>query len=405
MMKSKRKSPPHLKVWAGLFDHLENGRMDGNMFAAYLIMCRTCDWPTGIWTGSAERLFALFPELGSVRTAQRVMRCLALGRYITMGNQRGVRGNYPVWINNYIPPCGENQGKKIRPTKTQFWKEVTTPMSDMGGGTPDTGDATCPTPVSSVTDTSGEYSRISSQAPSANPEDQESDSRDQSTNQPIDVAADADAGVDELQNLESSAGGANETPEALDLAAYFPRAQATSDNLRLMQEINDALAAEVHWHNGKQVQIDLAQLLSYNWSHFTDGSRKAGLRLRTMRQAHKAIVHGDPENGVIAQFTTHDAETCRTCQVHAKEEAQREAALEARDPMIVTKPLAGFPGETVTQIVRKPRTKKERQLLLSWRHEKGKRWANIAPWLSQPNCPECRGSGKPCSCIVLEEVL
>jgi len=75
------------------------------------------------------------------------------------------------------------------------------------------------------------------------------------------------------------------------------------------------------------------------------------------------------------------------------------------DPMVVNKPLAGSPGEFTTTIMRKPRTREERRELLSWRKDPKKRWDYVAPFLSQDNCPECHGSGKPCQCIVTEEVL
>jgi hypothetical protein len=75
--------------------------------------------------------------------------------------------------------------------------------------------------------------------------------------------------------------------------------------------------------------------------------------------------------------------------------------------MIKQIPLPGFPGDktVINKIVRKPRTRRERQELLSMRYQKGKHWGSIAPWLGQDNCKECHGSGRPCQCIVMEEII
>ncbi len=396
------------RVPDALYDALRDGEITPLMFNIMLHLHRWANWGTGIvQTVNAKRLRAAMgghydDEVAAERTIQRAVQGLDEAGWIISGYVRGMKVPYGVQITNFLPaPDADGEKALIIPIETKHWRET---AAFQGG---DEGAEKALTKAVKRRLKELDCSETSSHKTVH----KTSRTIDQPTNQPTDQAADAALSrLDETNPLDHES-EPNQTPVGFlseaeeDLATYFHRAEATLDNLRLMQEINDALSAESHWHNGKQVQIDLAKLLSFNWDHFADGSKKSGLRLRTLRQTHKAVVHGDPENGVIAQFTTHDAETCRTCQARAKEEAKREAALEARDPMVVQKPLVGFPGDTMTKIVRKPRTKRERQLLLSWKHEPKKQWANIAPWLSQPNCPECHGTGKPCPCIVMEEML
>ncbi len=182
--RESKKQAPHLKVWAGIFEHLEKGWMDGDMLTAYQIMLRQCDWATGVWQGCAEKLVIAMGHQWSESTAQRVLRRLAQGRYITSHYERGAEGNYAIDINNYIPPCGENKGKKLRATKTVFWKEAKSsvtpvePESEITSGF--TEHHPCghpPSPVILPSVMGDDYSRISSQDAALN-QDQESSSRE-----------------------------------------------------------------------------------------------------------------------------------------------------------------------------------------------------------------------------------
>jgi hypothetical protein len=112
-------SKPHIQIRNGLIDdHLSDGRMDGDMYTAFNVMLRQCDWATGIWRGCSERLVDAMGGLWSPATARRILKRLANARYITSGFQNGRLGRYDIFINNYYPPTGANKGKKLRPTKT-----------------------------------------------------------------------------------------------------------------------------------------------------------------------------------------------------------------------------------------------------------------------------------------------
>lgn len=395
-----------VRVPDALYDALRDSEITPLMFNIMLHLHRWANWETGIvQTVNAKRLRTAMgghydDEVAAERTIQRALQGLDEAGWIISGYVRGMKQPYGVQITNYQPIAGEDGEKALLiPMATKRWTET---KAFQGG---DEGAEKALTQAverrlkeldcnkTSLHQTVHKTSRTI----------------DQPTNQPTDQAADAAVPSDEIQNPESeSVPNQNQNPTSfleIDLATFFPRAQVTAGNLRLMEEINARLCTEEVTYNGRTSSVSLEDLLNYNWAHFPDGSRKSGLKLRSLRQAHKAIVNGDPENGVMAQFATHDKDTCKTCMKNAVAEQKREAAIAKIDPMVKEVPLIGYPGEFTTQIVRKPRTRRERQELLSWRHNPKKRWEKVAPFLAQDNCPECHGSGRPCQCIVMEEVI
>jgi hypothetical protein len=119
------KVDPHTQLRHALIDdHLAKGWMDEQMFTAYSVILRQADFETGIWEGSALRLAETCNW--SKPKAVRVLRNLVLGRYITSKHIRGVRGNYSVMINNFIPTAGKLKGMKSRRTKTQDYRSAIT---------------------------------------------------------------------------------------------------------------------------------------------------------------------------------------------------------------------------------------------------------------------------------------
>src|ERR1039458_2900622 len=105
----------HLQIRNGILDHLASGQMTPDMFTAYYLMLARCNFATGVWHGSAERLVAETGGVWSLRTAQRVLERLIDGGYISSTYKRGKRGNYDILISNYVPTIGEHRGKKLRP--------------------------------------------------------------------------------------------------------------------------------------------------------------------------------------------------------------------------------------------------------------------------------------------------
>jgi hypothetical protein len=116
-------SQPHLQIRVALLtDHVAKGWMEGDMYLAYNIILQDCDWSTGVWHGSADKLAALVGGEWSKSTAKRVLKRLGQGRYITSHYVPKEMGNYDIAINNYVPTCGENKGKKLRRTKTRDYR-------------------------------------------------------------------------------------------------------------------------------------------------------------------------------------------------------------------------------------------------------------------------------------------
>jgi hypothetical protein len=120
-MSGKKKNGGHLKMRNGIFEHVQKGWMDEQMYLAYNVMLHQCDWKTGEWTGSAARLREAIPHW-SLATVKRVLNRLARGQYVDSQHVRGARGNYKVLINNYEPTTGPLAGKRIRKTETIDWR-------------------------------------------------------------------------------------------------------------------------------------------------------------------------------------------------------------------------------------------------------------------------------------------
>ena len=116
---------PFLRMRVGIFEHLEKGWMDERMFTAYMIMIQKSNWATGVWHGSAAALTAAMGQQWSERTAERVIKDLIEAKYIVSKYQRGKRGNYDIWINNFIPTIGPNAEKKLRQVAAGFRNPLT----------------------------------------------------------------------------------------------------------------------------------------------------------------------------------------------------------------------------------------------------------------------------------------
>jgi len=146
----------HLQMRNGILDHLVDGKMTPDMFTAYYLMLARCNFATGVWHGSAERLVAETGGVWSLRTAQRVLERLLDGGYISSTHKRGKRGNYDILISNYVPTIGEHRGKKLRPRtvdqlETSSDSTVTTKSDATGDAASESSDKS--------DDTSGECSR------------------------------------------------------------------------------------------------------------------------------------------------------------------------------------------------------------------------------------------------------
>jgi hypothetical protein len=216
----------------------------------------------------------------------------------------------------------------------------------------------------------------------------------------------------EEENLrESEVGTTNKTPES-DMDIYFPRTPMTPENIQMFGEIEAKLDEE---------SVNLIDVMSFNFNHKDADSK---LRLHTLRQAWKAIVHGSPENGVVVQYKTHHEDTCRLC-IRKKKEREKNAP-----PTTSLRPTQ--PGKSVKRppddgkslwtfqpdgdggfnrvLRRKPETEDERRELISQRGTLGSngkpvKWDYFAKYLVQAKCPKCHGKSLECPCVMNEELL
>lgn len=184
----------------------------------------------------------------------------------------------------------------------------------------------------------------------------------------------------------------------------------TPENLARLEGITGVLDAE---------SVDLEDILRFNWAH-----HEGKLRLRTLAQAHRAIVGGSPENGVIVQFKYHSEDDCRLCLRKKRERAKNAPPIAS---LRATRPGQSIPrppddgkslwtfkpdgdGGWNRVLRRKPETVTERQELISQRGTLGAngkpvKWEYFAKHLAQVRCQKCRGKDLGCPCVTNEEML
>lgn len=121
-----------VKLRRGLLEHVSAGWMDAGMFLAYSVLLDQCDWPTGIWHGSAARLAKSLRC--SKRNAQRILEKLNCANYINSKCPANAFGDYDVFINNYTPPDSETT-VRMRPTKAGLNRDGGATKLTQGGTT------------------------------------------------------------------------------------------------------------------------------------------------------------------------------------------------------------------------------------------------------------------------------
>jgi hypothetical protein len=171
-----------------------------------------------------------------------------------------------------------------------------------------------------------------------------------------------------------------------ELVSFFPRCPATPENLAMLRAIHGRLEHE---------PVGLDDVLRYNWAH-----HEGKLRLRSLRQAHNAIVNGSAENGVVVQALTHNEEDCRVCRKRKVTMDKEEVVRAKADPLWKIDPVT-----EARSLKRNPNTVAERRELIALRGKSKIRWEYIAPFLMQKNCAQCHGWNSNCECVMKEELL
>lgn len=91
----------HIRLRRGLLEHIDTGKMNGDMLGVYIYLHLGCDYTTGIvWTTSAP--YISFKLKKPVKLVQRILQNLAKKKYIKRFGHRGHVSFYQVLINRYL---------------------------------------------------------------------------------------------------------------------------------------------------------------------------------------------------------------------------------------------------------------------------------------------------------------
>lgn len=107
----------------GVVEHLRDGRMTLQMYAAHDLLVLLADKATGIWIGSAKA-FAANCGAGDVseRRARHILESLELGGYIKRFPIRRSHRNYPILISRFQPTSGAYSGMRLNAAATKDWR-------------------------------------------------------------------------------------------------------------------------------------------------------------------------------------------------------------------------------------------------------------------------------------------
>jgi hypothetical protein len=108
---------------SGILEHLLAGKLGYPEVGVYATIHLQADFSTGVWVGSAPRLFAAAPRGTSLRQIQRWMRTLVEIGFLRPFHEQGSRGNYPVLIDKYDVKVGALRGMRLNAWKSEFWKK------------------------------------------------------------------------------------------------------------------------------------------------------------------------------------------------------------------------------------------------------------------------------------------
>ena len=96
-----------------LLGDIDRGDLSLGMFFIYCIMLLQADQDTGIWWGSARKLWLLGPRDRSIRSIQDNLHKLGNSGYLKSFHVRGRHGNFPVLINRFDCTDGAQKRKHL----------------------------------------------------------------------------------------------------------------------------------------------------------------------------------------------------------------------------------------------------------------------------------------------------
>lgn len=111
--KSNGNAEGFIKIRRGLLKHLELGRLTAHDLGLYLAILLQANYRTGLWVGSAAKLFAIFPKENTLRRTQRSLERIEQIGFIKRFRVPGRRHNYPVLINKFECTKGVLTGYRL----------------------------------------------------------------------------------------------------------------------------------------------------------------------------------------------------------------------------------------------------------------------------------------------------
>src|SRR5258708_6015065 len=88
------------------------------MANCFTVVLGQADYATGLWKGSAAKIFAAWGGQLSLRTIQDALSALYGGGYLKSFHKHGQRGNYYVAINKYLVKTGRRKGYVLNASAT-----------------------------------------------------------------------------------------------------------------------------------------------------------------------------------------------------------------------------------------------------------------------------------------------
>ncbi len=111
--KSNGNAEGFIKIRRGLLKHLELGRLTAHDLGLYLAILLQANYRTGLWVGSAAKLFAIFPKENTLRRTQRSLERIEKIGFIKRFRVPGRKHNYPVLINKFECTKGVLTGYRL----------------------------------------------------------------------------------------------------------------------------------------------------------------------------------------------------------------------------------------------------------------------------------------------------
>jgi hypothetical protein len=107
------------KIRNGLRDHIKAGELCPTDLGVYLFLHMSCDYATGIYTGTALGIAYGFGDVSLKDKIKHSLNRLRKSRFINYRSGNGKRKGYSILIDKYEPTYGARSGQRLN-----AWKHV-----------------------------------------------------------------------------------------------------------------------------------------------------------------------------------------------------------------------------------------------------------------------------------------